>query len=482
MSDPRPAIAPAPEPTRIVEAQPARKDIAALEERVRLLGMVLQATAAAAEHDRFAPAALALCGTIAAEWTCSRVSLGLVRERRVALAAMSHAEKIARASRLVQDIEAAMEECADQDIEVATPARDDEPVISRAHAELRDRQGSGAILSLPIRRAGRVEAVLTLEREDRRPFTAGEVEALRMACELAGTRILLLNRAGRWFGPRAVEAAAAVILGPRHTWAKLTALAVFASAAFLAFVPGVYRVEGTFRVEASAKRVIPAPFDGYIREVFAEAGDTLAEPGAVLARLDDSELRLQLSAVKAELAAFQRQVAVAQREGKEAEAQIARARAEQSAARASLLEYQIERASLAAPEPGMVLTGDAVRLRGAAVRTGEVLFEVAPLDALRADAFIPDDRIAGVRTGQRGQLAAAAYPDRRIAFTVERIDPAAELRQERNVFRVRLRLDEVPPWLRPGMEGLARIDIDRRPFGRILFGRFGDWVRMRLWL
>lgn len=466
----------------LFETLSLRRQIAEHEDQNRSRSLVLEALAAGSEHDRFAPATMAMCNGLAAKWRCNRVSLGILRRRNVTLAAMSQTERIVRKTGLVQDIESAMEECADQDIEVRLPLDPADALIARAHAELALRHAGGSILSLPLRHAKGVFGVLTLERDAALPFTPEEVESARLFCELVTNRLVTLERYGRRLPLRLAEDAAAALVGPRHTWLKLTATLIFISIIFLTLVKGTYRVESTFRIEASSRRVIPAPFDGYIREVFVEVGDSLPEPGAQLARLDDSELRLQLAAAQAELSSFQREVAIAQRDRKEAESQMARAKADQAAARAELIEHQIKQSLLTAPEPGLVLSGDLKRLLGAPVRTGDQLFEVAPLDTLRADAYVPEDRVADLKPGQRGELATAAFPSDRLRFEVERIEPAAELRQEKNVFRVRLRLESRPDWLRPGMEGLARIDIDRRPYGSIWFRRAADWVRMKLWI
>ncbi|MBL8745600.1 MAG: HlyD family efflux transporter periplasmic adaptor subunit [Phycisphaerae bacterium] len=444
--------------------------------------LVLESLAAGAEHERFAPATIGMCNGLASLWRCNRASIGIVRRRAVNVVAMSQTEKIVRKTGLVQDIESAMEECADQDIEIRLPLDPADIVIARAHAELADRHGSGAILSLPLRHAENVFGVITLERDATHPFTAEEVEAARLYAELVTNRLVTLERYGRHLPLRLLEDAIGAIVGPRQTWLKLAAALVLLGILFLTFVPGVYRVESTFRIEAASRRVIPAPFDGYIREVFVEVGDELPNAGTPLARLDDSELRLQLASARAELSALQREIAIAQRDRKEAESQMARAKAEQAAARAELIEHQIGQSLLVAPEPGLVLSGDLKRLLGAPVRTGDHLFEVAQLDSLRADAYVPEDRIADIQPGQSGELATAAFPANHLKFTVERIEPAAELRHERNVFRVRLRLESRPAWLRPGMEGLARVDVGRRPYGSIWFRRAADWIRMKLWI
>jgi hypothetical protein len=65
---------------------------------------------------------------------------------------------------------------------------------------------------------------------------------------------------------------------------------------------------------------------------------------------------------------------------------------------------------------------------------------------------------------------------------VERVEPVARLVGERNVFKVRVVLDERPEWMRPGMEGVARIDAGRKPLAIIWTRRLVNWVRMTLWI
>lgn len=466
----------------LLEIGALRHEIARRDSTLRDACRVIASGAAIAEHDRFAPGVMALCNTIAAEWACSRVSLGLLRGPSARLVAMSHTERLVRKTRLAQDIEAAMDECADQDTEIRWPVAESEAVIARAHADLSDRQGANAALSVPLRRKGEVVGVLTLERDKGPAFAASEVESVRLLAELITGRVTGLDRAGRWPGRRLLTDSARWLLGPRQTWLKAAALGVLIAAAVLTLVPGTERIDATFRVEPVERRSVPAPFDATVTEVLVRAGDAAPQPGAPLARLDDTELRLELASVLAELAAHQRGAAIALRTRNESEAQIARARAEQAEARADLLRHRIDRATITAPIAGVVILGDPQRLLGAPVREGDVLFEVAPLDLLRADAFVPEDRIGDISVGARGRLATAAYPSRRIPFVIEHIEPAAEVRQGRNVFRASLSLEDSPDWLRPGMEGSARIDGERRPLGAIWFRRLSDWVRMALWV
>lgn len=167
---------------------------------------------------------------------------------------------------------------------------------------------------------------------------------------------------------------------------------------------------------------------------------------------------------------------------KEAEAQIALALADKAKAEVDLLDYTISRATIRSPIGGRVVTGDLRRQIGAPVKRGDVLFEVAPIESLRAELYMPDDLIADVKVGQEGELATASYPELRVRFVVERINPVAEVVKQRNVFKVRVRLLDTYPWMRPGMEGVSKTSIGRAHYAWIWTRQLVNWVRMKLWI
>ena len=398
---------------------------------------------------------------------------------------MSHTESFSRKMQVVQDLESAMEECLDQDCEVIHPAPEDSTCIGRQTAELSKRHGPLAVVSLPIRYGERVWGVLTLERPADRPFAAEEVEAVRLALELCTARLGALHEHDRWIGAKLASGlrdGLAVVVGPRHTWAKLTAVLIFAAAIFLIFAEGNYRAEASFVLEGTQRQVVPAPFDGYIKTVHVEVSDAITANETSLAELDTAELRLKLAEAKADKAGYRKQMDAAMRDGETAQAQIAEANAEKAQAQIDLFEYMIGQARLISPLSGTVVEGDLKRQIGAPVKTGDILFEVTPLESLRAVLHVREDQITDVRVGQRGTLATASYPAQRIAFEVERVNPMAEVVKQKNVFKVRVRLLELYPWMRPGMEGVAKIDLAKRSYAWIWTRKIVNWVRMKLWL
>jgi hypothetical protein len=229
------------------------------------------------------------------------------------------------------------------------------------------------------------------------------------------------------------------------------------------------------------------------RSLLADAlSGTISQGPTVLAVMDTSDLRLQLAEPKAELLSYLRREAVAMRDRKIAEAQIARAEVDRLQAQIDLLEYRIRKARIVSPLSGKVLTGDLKHRIGAPIKTGDVLFEVAPLETLRADLSIPEDQIADVMAALKtadargeklqGQLATVGKPDQRVGFVVERIDPVAQVVDQANVFKVRAGLNETRQWMLPGMEGVAKIHLGNRKYAWLWSRKLVNWVRMKLWI
>ncbi len=448
------------------------------------LRRAMEVVAALNEQQRFAGAAMACCNEIAARWKCERAALGFLKGRYVQLKALSHTEKFSRKMKLVQDIEAAMEECLDQDAEIVHPSPPEAPIVNRAAQDLARRHGPSAVVSLPLRQGGEPVAVLTAERRAEEPFAAEEVETHRLTGEQCTARLENLHRQDRWFGAKAAAAArrgVAFLLGAKHTWAKLIALVVFACVVFLVFARGDYNAGGTFVLESRRREFVSAPFAGVLSEVKVEPDDAVAA-GQLLGKLDTEDLEAALEAANTKRTAFLMEASVYRRDGKYAEAAISEQRGEEvRQGEIEPLKRKVAESRLTAPFAGTVVSESLKRQVGTAVEKGKALFEVAELAALRAEVFVPEDQIAEVRLGQPGELTFAAYTQRRIPFTVEWISPVAEVEQQQNVFRVRVRLETSADWMSPGMKGAARIHIDRRRYAWIWSRRLVNWLRMKLW-
>lgn len=435
-------------------------------------------------YKQFPKYAMSLCNEMASRFGCDRVSVGILKGRYVRVAAISHTEKFGKGMELIQAIEAAMEECLDQDAEIVFPGSPGSSFINRAASELSKRFDGHCIVSIPVRDVEKPAGVITLERSSPIPPNPKDIRLLRLIADLTAPRLLELNLRSRWFGARFarwLREKLAVVLGPKHTWAKLAALFCLGVIVFLCFARGVYTVESTFVTKPISQRVVAAPFDGFLAEVYVKPGETVQADETLLVELETAELISQLAMKKAERAAHLKDAGLAVRESKFAEAQAAEARAEQAEAECDLLSGKLAKAKVFSPLTGVILAGDLTTRVGAPVKLGETLFEIAPIEQMEADLYVPEDEIADIQEGQVGELAAAGRPDEKIRFEVVRVTPLAELVKQKNVFRVRIRLIDAPEWMLPGLEGIAKVEVEERLLIRIWSRRAVNWVKMKSW-
>jgi multidrug efflux pump subunit AcrA (membrane-fusion protein) len=210
------------------------------------------------------------------------------------------------------------------------------------------------------------------------------------------------------------------------------------------------------------------------------AGDVV-RAGQVLAVLDDRELRLERARLESLRDQLERQRALALAQSNAAQLGIARAQIEQTLARLRLVGDQLGKTRVVADADGVIVTGDLRESLGAPMDKGRVLFEIAPLDAYRLVVEVDERDVADVAVGRSGHLLLASAPFDPVPFTVAAITPVATARDGRNFFRVEARLDGARERLRPGMEGVAKIDVDRRLLISIWTRSLLDRIRLAAW-
>lgn len=304
--------------------------------------------------------------------------------------------------------------------------------------------------------------------------------------------LLLVNPTGSARAPdwsTAVGAIAAVLDARRGsgTWLRqslgsgstLIWAAALIAASLALLVPVEDRIRADAEIVASERRLLPAQFDGILEESHAEPGDVVA-PASLLATLDGRVPKLQAQALEARIEEALRRRDVALREKAVATAELARLDAAAAQAELSLVRRQIEQLQIVSPIGGVVLAGDLADARGAPVRQGDVLFEIAPLSQLRVRAYLPIqalgrlDETAPVSLRLDGGLA-TTRPLPRL-----RIGPEAVVREGVNVVPATADIANQGGDLRPGQRGVVLIESGRTPLGVVLFR--DAWERARRWL
>ncbi|MBW2441568.1 MAG: HlyD family efflux transporter periplasmic adaptor subunit, partial [Deltaproteobacteria bacterium] len=233
-------------------------------------------------------------------------------------------------------------------------------------------------------------------------------------------------------------------------------------------------------IEGEVQRVVAAPFSGYIKEAPARPGDVVKK-GDVLGLLDDRDLKLERLKWLTEKQQFAKQYDEALSKHDRAQIHILRAKIEQAAAQIALLDEQLARCRITSPFDGVIMSGDLSQSLGAPVERGEVLFEVAPLDAFRVIVEVDERDINAIVVGQESDLILPSMPGEKFPFVVEKITPVSIAKEGRNYFRIEGRLAQPSPHLRPGMEGVGKINVDRRRLIWVWTHEAVDWLRLQLW-
>jgi len=457
-----------------------RRDASAVTSR---LMTVVELVAAALEHERFQAAASTVVTELATRLGCERVTLGCYHRGRLRVQALSHSARYEQRFNLLRDIGAAMEETLDQGHTLLHPAPDGAPWITRAHEQLARLHGAGTVCTIPLASGGRPCGAITLERAPDHPFDPTTVELCESAAALLGPILETKRRDDRSLAAKAWCAlldGLATLFGPRRLGAKLATAAVVALALYGVLATGQYRIPARAALEGTVERAVVAPQNGYLATAEARAGDIVRE-GQVLGTLEDKDLRLERLKWSSQREQLLKQYRSALANRERAEVRILDARLAQAEAQIALLDEQLARTRFVAPFDGILVSGDLSQDLGSPVERGEVLFEVAPLGGYRVALHVDERDIAAVALGQRGELVLAGMPERALRFVVERVTPVATAREGRNTFRVEASLEEPVEGLRPGMNGVAKIEAGERRLGWIWTHRAVDWLRLQAW-
>lgn len=229
------------------------------------------------------------------------------------------------------------------------------------------------------------------------------------------------------------------------------------------------------------QRAIAAPLPGYLSDSGIRAGDTVRE-GQIIASLDTTDLRLEKLKWQTQKAKQEREYSEAVARKERSRAAILGAQIAQADAQIDLIDQQLQRMRIRAPFDGLVVAGDLSQALGAPVERGDILFEIAPLDAYRVILKADERDVTDLETGQSGSLALAARPDAPLPLELVRVTPVSTAEEGINYFSVETRLtDDMGQALRPGMEGVAKIEIDERRLIWIWTRKIILWFKLFIW-
>jgi HlyD family secretion protein len=265
----------------------------------------------------------------------------------------------------------------------------------------------------------------------------------------------------------------------------------------------VAKVSGSGRIEARKSVSTTSNVVGKVLEVAVEEGDSV-ERGQLILRIDPGERTTLVDQAKALLARAEAQATLAAAELRQAEVELQRTKdliqrdlaSEQDLeaaetlydvrvanlaavredvrnafARVSHADYELDKTIVRAEIAGVVVRlsveeGENV-LAGDLYNSGSAIVVVADLSEMEAQILVDETEVIGVAKGQDATVTVDAFPNRDIPGHVSEVGNSAYNAgplgsQDAKDFLVRVRLDEVPESLRPGLSARAEIVTERR--------------------
>ncbi len=453
----------------------SERDAVRLAQSLELLGRVL-------ECQSLDQAALVIVNELAERFACETASLSWQARGGLRLRGMSHAEKPDRRSELSALLEEAGQEALSQGCEVSWPGQG--KAVTRAHERYAALQNPGHMLTLPLKRLESHLGALSLERH-RMAFTAAEVWALRMMCDLVTPLLVGLDAQSlplhRRLGHEIWRSTPARFKPSSYAGQQLMKGLAVATAVIM-LLPLPYAVDAGAIVKTDAMAFVGTPFDGYLESSQTKLGQAV-KAGDGLFGMATRELMLERAGILADIAQYSREAEKRRSANQLPEMLIAEAQMTQAAAKLKQVEYRLANAQATSPIDGVVIEGEPGKSLGSAVRRGEVVVKVAALNQLYVEAAVNQRDLSRIEVGQSVRLTLLADTGHTYKLRLTRVVPASTVKDGENTFPARLEtLTPAPEWWRPGMSGVAKIEVGWRPLIWIATHRLVDYLRLALWI
>jgi hypothetical protein len=438
--------------------------------------------AACLEKPSYHEALIGLLSELTRTLDCERVAIGEFQHHHSKVVALSNSALIDTRSNLMQKFADAMDEAIEQDSIIIFPNHQ-AIAIQRAHQELIRQLDSNSASTIPLYSGDEIFGAISFLWSEDKPFNAEKIRLCEQTAALIAPFLALKKADEQPLSTRIVNTGKKNLsnfFGIKNLGLKL----VLASIACLLLVGGL--LKGDFRVTADAilegksQRVVAAPITGFLVSASVRAGDNVHQ-GDVMATLDDSELQLELTKLSGQLQKYRREYREALSVSDLVKVRVISAQIDQATAEMELTQQQLQKITLTAPFDSVVIEGDLSQLLGTPVERGDTLFKIAPLEGYRIILNVEESLISYVHAGQKGSLALSSIPDSNFQLTVQKITAVAKDDNGKNSFRVEASLDKAPALLRPGMEGIGKINAGRSRLLWIWTHDLVGWLRLWFW-
>lgn len=440
---------------------------------------------AVVSKDHLLLAAMTLVNEIAHRFSCSQVNLGCEKGKYIRVLSISHLGDFNRHSDAIRSLEGVFEEAFEQQEVLSLPKIGEGFVVDRAHQKYVEEKRLVQLISIPIMSEGKTSFVLTCEKMDG-VLSPSEVDTIQLILRQVFNWLNYLHYRNKWFGSRLVQEFNAKIrsfFGVENSLIKMLSILATVLVVYSITSHWDYDIEGTATLKTDAVSYVSAPYDALIERVNIHEGDEVSQ-GEVLIELDTEELWLQYAQQSADLVRYMREAEKNRARNALADMKISESKIIEAQAGLDKLKLRLKHAEIKAQEDGIVVEADTQKLLGTPVSKGDLLMKVARIESMYFRIKISERDIKEIKKGASGRVLLLSRPDDVIPVIVEKTIPMAEVDpREGNVFILKARVEEDPrQWWRPGMSGVAKIEVGKRRIAWILTHRIVDFFRMFFWI
>jgi HlyD family secretion protein len=238
-------------------------------------------------------------------------------------------------------------------------------------------------------------------------------------------------------------------------------------------------------IEPIAIIEVKSKASGVITKMTVETG-THVNPGDLLVQIDTRDVQNKYDQAKAQLDAANTRLSVSENDKKRNEDMFkarvitpqefeqvavtyenAKSAVVSAKANLDLAKQSLEDATVKAPAEGTIIDktvseGTVIASATGSVSGGTTIVKMADLGVVRIRALFNETDIGNVHPGEPANVTVDAYPDRRFAGVVEKIEPQAVVQQNVTMFPVLVNLTNNEGLLKPGMNGEVSVLIDER--------------------
>lgn len=435
-------------------------------------------------EEKFNLAAIRLVDEFANKFNCVKVSIGWESNDYIKPIAINQVEHFQKSSYTIKALEAIFEESYEQDEEIFYPEDENSSLITHSHKIYLNENKLIGLYTFPIRVDDVVVGVISFEKSDSE-LSQKELESIRLSLNYIAPTLHSIYKKDRNIFKRVIDNikdSSETILGPKNTLKKLFVIIITIFLFWVFFGKIEYRVEAVTNLQTDNISYISAPFDGTIKDVKFNAGDSVLQ-GQSLVQFDIQELSLKKLEISSDIIRYDTEVEKARANRSLADMKIYQAKKEQAQASIKKIDYFLAQANIKAPFSGIIVEGDKEKLLGSPFSKGDIILQIANPTQLYAKLKVLEEYIDELKVGQIAKLNLLSRPDIYFDVRIEKIIPMANVDDVNgNIFTVKVIFeDEVQDWMRPGMSGISKIMIEDRSVLWIFTHKISDYFHMNIW-